>query len=132
MALVKYIREKGISSSMRRFLPILLFLLPLISPVLASANSTTIVFSDSNLFSSSNLEVYAQNGTNGTWELMGIYNTRSQLVFEPGNYNVNVKPASASPWGNLDEVVPSFFAFVQTYWIPLLIIAVVIAIARRR
>jgi hypothetical protein len=104
----------------------------LIVPAIA-INETTISFNDLNLMARANLEIYGFNTTNSSWVYLGLYNTSSTgLEFEPGNYQVVLRPSSIGRLTNPVTLLTDAFAFLETYWLQILLgFALIVAIIRR-
>jgi hypothetical protein len=135
MALVKYIREKGISSTMWKCPIILLLLFALVATPVLAAN-TTILFNDLDLITHKDLEIYGLNDTSGKYELLGTYNSTSQLDFEPGTYTIVLRPSAiarfSNPvtwWSDFSSFFETNFNFIVAFFF---FLAVVVYIARRR
>jgi hypothetical protein len=101
------------------------------APVLAA--NVTISFSDLNLISRQDLEIYGYNDTISQWELLSIHNTSSPgLGFEDGNYNIIIRPSAVSRLTNPVTMMLDAFTFIETYWLQIgLAFVLIIAFIRK-
>jgi hypothetical protein len=102
-------------------------------PVAADANTTTISFSDLDLVSHSDIEIYGLNTT--TWELLAVYNTSSTgIAFAPGVCQIVVRPSEVKRFSQPDTLFADALSFFETYWLPIVAILGLIAlfVGRRR
>lgn len=113
---------------MRKIVIILLLLISLVFPALAS-NETVISFSDLNLISSVDLEVYGLNTSSSQWEYLALLNSSSQGVsFEPGNYQVVLRPSAILRTLNPATFLTDIMAFAVDNAVPLVFILFLISI----
>ena len=109
----------------------MLLFMALVIPALADDNTTVISFSDLDLMTHADVQIYAQNGT--AWELAGTYNTTSTgLEFEPGNYMVVLKPSAVARLWNPVTFLTDAFGFLETYWLQILLAFSLIILAFRK
>lgn len=105
----------------------------------AAQNETTLCFSDLDLMAHSTLEIYGMNDTadpnppNGGWDLLSIQNTGTcGLTFTPGQYKIIVRPSSTSRLTNPSLMLTDAFAFLESYWLQLLLgFALIVMVIRR-
>ena len=118
---------------MRHVLILALILVAALFIPVSAINETTISFSDLSLVSKANLEIYGFNTTNLTWDYLGLYNTSSTgLEFEPGSYQVVLRPSSVGRLTNPVTLLTDAFSFLETYWLQILLgFALIVAIIRR-
>jgi len=113
---------------------LLLFVLligAIITPVLAA--NVTISFSDLNLISRQDLEIYGYNDTSSQWELLAIQNTSSTgLGFEDGTYNIIVRPSAIARVTNPVTMFIDAVTFLETYWFQLVLVLGVIVLIFRK
>lgn len=131
----------NLSTLMKRtsLLLLLIFLSSLIVLPAWAANETTLCFSDLDLMAHSTLEIYGMNDTadpnppNGGWDLLSIQNTGTcGLTFTPGQYKIIVRPSSTSRLTNPTLMLTDAFAFLESYWLQILLgFALVVMIIRR-
>jgi hypothetical protein len=91
-----------------------LMVLILAAPVMAEDNLTHISFSDLNLITHQDIQVFGYNTTSNTWDLKGVFNTTSTgLQFEPGQYNLVIKPSAPARLFDPVLAFEDFAGFVQ-------------------
>jgi hypothetical protein len=116
---------------------VLLLIILFVAIIPASAdNTTTISFSDLNLVTHSDVEIYGADA-NGTWSLLSVQNTTSTgLVFQPGVYSIVIRPSEQARFSSLSTFVTDFASWFETNALFLFafgaFLAVILVATRRR
>lgn len=110
----------------RQKIAIILLLLFLCFP---GVMAQTVSFADPDVTTHKDLLMF-----NSTGHLVGTYNmtTTGIDITDLGDVMFVAKPAYSTPWDNPPDALASFFAYVQTYWMPLTLVALMLALLLSR
>lgn len=99
------------------------------APVLA-AGEVTLSFSNLNLITRDDIQIYGQDEGTGNWSLLGTFNTSSEgIVLDGGNYMFVVKPKSTDLIRTPMDLLDGVAEFTRTNLVALLIGAFILGIA---